>query len=607
MTTTSHSISLRAAVHELLPLVPRTARWRFAGLLALALLTAGLELALAGGIALMAAAFSSPENALSVGPLRWIREHGGAGFIIDDPRLLSLALLIGITVLLALKNSLDLILRLQQTRFSEAVGAATRMHVLRFYQRAPYLWLLRTGVVDLGFGLQAAANLANALNVMLQALAAILMLLALFGGLIGVSSLSSLLLLGLFACCGALAVRLTRDLQNRCAQTVYDAEYQTNAISYLALQGLKELRLYCRENALYSAYADKLSGVVQARSVQQGISRLPVAALELLGFSTLVGTLAFLIYVQDAGMAHISGVMGFMAAAAWRGLPMANRLVEALATFRNLQPYLRKAIELLALERKLHPRLLLLDDARQPLSFHKDIVLDAVSFQYPDSDAGLHHVSLRIRKGAMFGVIGLSGAGKSTLVNLLTGLIPPDAGQLFVDGVPVTRENLRGWLGHIGYVGQSPYIFDATLAENVALSRWGESIDRDRVLECCRMAALDFVDQLEDGIDSRIGERGVRLSGGQAQRVAIARALYNKPELIIFDEATSSLDMKNEKAIHETILSLRKSVTMVIIAHRMTTVENCDSIVWLDNGRVRMLATVAEVLPKYRDVMSRNT
>jgi ABC-type multidrug transport system fused ATPase/permease subunit len=199
--------------------------------------------------------------------------------------------------------------------------------------------------------------------------------------------------------------------------------------------------------------------------------------------------------------------MGFMAATAWRALPVGNRLVEALAAMRTVLPYLGKAAELIALERS------------------------------PASE-----------------------------------LLP----------------------------------LDATLAENVALSRWGERVDRDRARQCCRMAALDFVDDLEQGMDTLLGDRGTRLSGGQAQRVAIARALYSEPDLIIFDEATSSLDMKNEKAIYETILSLRSTVTMVIIAHRLTTVEGCDSIVWMERGEAYKAGSAADVLPKYREALQQS-
>ena len=200
----------------------------------------------------------------------------------------------------------------------------------------------------------------------------------------------------------------------------------------------------------------------------------------------------------------------------------------------------------------------------------------------------------------MIGLVGFSGSGKSTLVNVLSGLLPHDKGNIFIDDTVLTRANTPGWLENIGYVSQSPFILDATLAENVALSRWGEEIDRARVLKCCEMAALDFIDDLEGGIDTVLGDRGVRLSGGEAQRVAIARSLYSDPGLIIFDEATSALDMKNEQAIHHTVLSLHNQVTMIIIAHRLTTVENCDYLIWLDKGRIKMQGSVAEVLPSYK-------
>jgi ABC-type multidrug transport system fused ATPase/permease subunit len=393
---------------------------------------------------------------------------------------------------------------------------------------------------------------------------------------------------------------------DRRANAVYAADYHTAKITHLALHGLKEIRLYGREDPLFDAFTEQLGRVVKARIPLQTISRLPVACLEILGFATLVLVMLYLVAMQDASMARISGIMGFMAAAAWRGLPVANRVVDTLTAMRSGLPYLRKVAELITLERTLTEELLPIGTEPEPLSFKRDIVLDAIAFRYPKATfEALCGVSVTIEAGKMVGLVGLTGAGKSTLVNLLTGLMPPASGRLLVDGVSITKDNARSWLRRIGYVAQAPYILDASLAENVALSRWGEAIDRTRVLECCRMAALDFVDELERGIDTVLGDRGTRLSGGQAQRVAIARALYSEPDLLIFDEATSSLDMKNEKAIHETILSLRNRVTMVVIAHRLTTVEGCDTLVWLDKGRVRRTGTVEEVLPEYAAELKR--
>jgi len=601
----NEQLSVKSALRVLRPLVPTKEKWRFVGLLVLSVVMAMVELTLTGLIALLAAIFGSPEAVLNYSLVLWLRETLGISFG-DDPRLLALTALCGIFMLIMGKNILVLVQQRLMTTFSETVSAAARSRLFRFYQRAPFLWITHNGVAELNFGLIAATNLANVLIIGLQVFSSALMLLTLLIGLFSVSPLPSLMFIVVLGLGGFLIVKVIRKFLDRSSNTVYTAEYQANKITHLALHGLKEIRLYGRENSLFSAYTKQLGKVVKARIQQQIIIRLPVASLETLGFATLVMVMLYLVFIQDAGMARISGIMGFMAAAAWRGLPVATRLVDAVANMRGGLPYLRKTVELITLERKLADELLPLGTDPQPLSFERNIVLENVSFRYPKatSDA-LHGLSMTIEAGKMVGLVGLSGSGKSTLVNLLTGLMPPESGRFLVDGVPITRDNACSWIRRIGYVAQSPYILDASLAENVALSRWGESIDRKRVLECCRMAALDFVDELEQGIDTVLGDRGTRLSGGQAQRVAIARTLYGKPDLIVLDEATSSLDMKNEKAIHDTILSLRDKVTMVIIAHRLTTVEGCDTIVWLEKGRVLRAGKTDEVLPEYTAALKR--
>ena len=166
-------------------------------------------------------------------------------------------------------------------------------------------------------------------------------------------------------------------------------------------------------------------------------------------------------------------------------------------------------------------------------------------------------------------------------------------------------DSLRaGWMQGIGYVPQSPFLLNGSLAENIAFSQWGQEINRQRVKECCHMAAMDFLGDLDEGLDTIIGERGVRLSGGQLQRVSIARALYSRPQLIIFDEATSALDGATEQAIQDTIENLRKYTTVVIIAHRMSAVEKCDWLYWVERGKVHMAGTARKILHEYQHLFS---
>lgn len=591
---------LLQALKMLIPLIPSVEKRRFWGLLLLTVIMALIELAITGLVALLAAVFGSLEAALNHNPLLWVRT--GLGFDLgNDARYLSLGILCTILLAIVCKNALTAVQQWHMTAFSETIGNAARAHLLRFFLRAPFLWMLRVGTSEMLFGFTAGAQLGQTLLTALQIFSNALMILTVFLGLVIASPVPALTFLCVLGFGGYLIVRGTRKMLNTKAAAVYRSDLATHNIQQTVVHGLKEMRLYGREGAIFSAYTAKLNDVLVARKWFQALSRLPVGSLEILGFASLVGVLLFLIFVQNAGIATISGIMGFMAAAAWRTLPVANRLVDNLTQLRSWLPYLNKVADMVTLEKKLNVELAPpFETPAPPMVFNKAIKLDRVCFRYPGTSApALQNIDFTIKAGQMFGLVGLSGAGKSTLVNILAGLVPPESGHLLVDGTPITKNNTRSWLQRIGYVAQAPYLLDASLAENIALSRWGETIDRERVLECCRMAALDFIDDLDNGIDTVLGERGVRLSGGQAQRVAIARALYSEPELIIFDEATSSLDMKNEKSIHETILSLREKVTIVIIAHRLSTVENCDAVIWLDKGHVRMAGSVDRVLPEY--------
>lgn len=591
---------LLQALKMLIPLVPSAEKRRFWGLLLLTVIMTLLELAITGFVALLAAVFGSLEAALNHNPLLWVRT--GLGFDLgNDARYLALGILCAILLAIVCKNALTVVQQWHMTAFSETIGNAARSHLLRFFLRAPFLWVLRVGTSEMLFGFSAGAQLGQTLLMALQIFSNALMILTIFLGLVVASPVPALTFLCVLGLGGYLIVRGTRKMLNTKAAAVYRADLATHNIQQTVVHGLKEMRLYGRESAIFSAYTAKLNDVLVARKCFQALSRLPVGSLEILGFASLVGVLLFLIFVQNAGIATISGIMGFMAAAAWRTLPVANRLVDSLTQLRSWLPYLNKVADIITLEKELKAELAPpFETPAPPIVFNKDIKLEKICFRYPGANvAALQNIDFTIKAGQMFGLVGLSGAGKSTLVNILAGLVPPESGHLLVDDTPITKNNTRSWLQRIGYVAQAPYLLDASLAENIALSRWGEAIDRERVLECCRMAALDFIDDLDNGIDTVLGERGVRLSGGQAQRVAIARALYSEPELIIFDEATSSLDMKNEKSIHETILSLREKVTIVIIAHRLSTVENCDSVIWLNKGHVRMAGSVDRVLPEY--------
>ena len=224
------------------------------------------------------------------------------------------------------------------------------------------------------------------------------------------------------------------------------------------------------------------------------------------------------------------------------------------------------------------------------LPFAREISIEHLAFRYPGGLQNvLSDVSFIIPKGSFVGIIGPSGAGKTTFVDILLGLLPPNEGKITADGVSI-YDNIRAWQANLAYVPQSIYLIDASIRENVAFGHPENEIDDDRVERVLQMAELhDFVQSLPDGVNTSVGDRGVRLSGGQRQRIGIARALYCQPEILVLDEATSALDNETEKSITDTILKLKGQITIIAIAHRVSTLEACDFKVKFEGGRACMM------------------
>ncbi len=318
-------------------------------------------------------------------------------------------------------------------------------------------------------------------------------------------------------------------------------------------------------------------GFVRANIINQTLSHVPRIFLETMGFGLLSVSIIYLISKYQTDIKIALPVLSVLVLGLYRLIPSINRIY---VSYNQILFYLR-SIEIVYEDILYKPEPL----GEADLEFNKFIKLVNVYFEYEPGKPILRDVNLTIKKGEKLGVIGETGSGKSTLIDLIIGLYRPVRGSILIDDEELTDNNLRAWRRKIGYIPQDIYLFDGTVAENVA---FGENFDEERIKEVLKMAnLLDFLEKNHQGIYTRVGENGVKLSGGQKQRVAIARALYNDPEVLVLDEATSALDIETEAKIMEEIYKIGKDKTMIIVAHRISTLAKCDRVVEIVNGTVR--------------------
>ncbi len=357
------------------------------------------------------------------------------------------------------------------------------------------------------------------------------------------------------------------------------------------LGGAKDVKLLGREGDFLAQFHLHNAGSARVGQRQTTLQALPRLWLELLAVAGLAGLVLTMIG-QGKPMEDLLPMLGLFGAAAFRVMPSVGRMLISIQNVRYALPVidtLGKEIRLLA--ETPAPR------RGQPLPFNNTLALDLVGFRYPATEAqALRGVSLSIPRGGSVGFIGGSGAGKSTLVDIVLGLLTPVSGTVKVDGVDI-RTNLRGWQDQIGYVPQAIYLTDDTLRRNVAFGLPNDQIDEAAVWRAIHAAQLEqFIDELPQGLDTLVGEHGVRLSGGQRQRIGIARALYHDPPVLVLDEATSSLDTFTERGFMEAVRALQGDKTLLIVAHRLSTVERCDRLYRLEQGRVVEEGETAVVL-----------
>ena len=381
---------------------------------------------------------------------------------------------------------------------------------------------------------------------------------------------------------GSLFYVLTRGRTLELGEQRQFHEFQVLQHLQQGIGGFKDATLLGREENFIKQYVNHSSASARVGVIYGVLMALPRHMFELLAVMVLSVFIFVLLFVLDKDADVIIPSLGVFVMAAFKIMPSANKIIGSVQSLRFGLPVINRIYDemLLPIKESSHN-----EDIQKKLT--NNIHIKDVDFQYSESsDSAIHAVNININDGSVVGFIGPSGAGKSTLINVILGLLKPVKGQVLVNEMDI-QNNMRSWQNRIGYVPQSIYLTDDTLKNNVAFGIPEGEIDIQLVNDAISQSQLkEFIESLPQGIETMVGENGVRLSGGQRQRIGIARALYHHPSVLVLDEATSALDSITESEVMDTIESLHGNKTIIIIAHRMSTLKNCDHIYKLKNGTI---------------------
>lgn len=382
--------------------------------------------------------------------------------------------------------------------------------------------------------------------------------------------------------------RFTKPILSRLAIQKRNALDNTMLAATQALSGIKDVKLSSREGYFINEFQTSYAVTSETHASLVVWQMLPPTILSFLGQAGLI-IIVLLFWNTGKTSAEIATQLAILYLITTKIVPAISSLSSSIGPLLAAFPYIDGIYDLRASIRESMKQEQREDESKKPLvDSWQRLSMNQVSFCYPNSPTpAIDSMTMHLKRGQSYGLVGKSAAGKTTTVDLLVGLLRPTKGEVTIDDRSLSRFNLKNWQHKIGYVPQAPYIGDQSLRANVAFGIDPKTVDEEKVLQCLRWAHLgDLVNELEQGLDTRLGDRGLRLSGGQRQRIAIARALYNQPEILIFDEATSALDSLSEAEILNVLDSLHGKMTLIIIAHRLTTVAHCDELFILDEGKI---------------------
>jgi ABC-type multidrug transport system fused ATPase/permease subunit len=472
-----------------------------------------------------------------------------------------------------------------QLRFTLMREFSISRRLIEIYIHQPYSWFLNQHSADLGKNILSEVTLAvgGSLASLLRVISASAVTILLVILLIIVDPKLALITGFLFAAVYGLIFKfLHRYLSRIGKERMEKNEVRFKMVSD-AFTGIKEVKVGSLEQTYIKKFSEPSQIYARLNASWQTVEFFPRFALEAIGFGGIMLLILYLMR-QTGSLANVLPIVSLYVFAGYRLMPAFQQIYTSFTSLAFIKPSLDKLYDDLKNLKKLN-----LNENQSVLSFNKSINLKNVYYNYPNaSRTVLKNININIPAKNTVGFVGATGSGKTTAIDMIIGLLQPQKGTLEIDGQVITEKNVKAWQRSIGYVSQQIYLSDDTIASNIAFGVNKKDINLDTVEKVSKIANLhDFIiNELPQQYQTAIGERGVRLSGGQRQRIGIARALYHDPKVLILDEATNALDNQTEEAVMDAVNKLSNKITIILIAHRLNTVKNCDTIFLIDKGEI---------------------
>jgi ATP-binding cassette, subfamily B, bacterial PglK len=585
-----------ALLRQLDAVLGRRRRFKWALLVVLALILSGLEIVAAGLIYVLLILVTDSAGDVELPLVGDPTEL----FPAMSPEALALLVTAGIGAFFVARGAFLMLQTYAQARVVNNAGADVGTRLVRGYLSMPYALHLERNSAELVRN--AFYNVETFTKSLLEPgvklVAEVLLVLGLTAALVLISPVA---MLGAVLIFGPLVWALLRAVKPRMkayGRGAKEAESRGLSILQQGLAGIRELRISGSEGYFASLYQKTRKEFARLRTRRATLAQLPRVLIETLLVLSIAAFFIVVMQIQESGQQALS-LLGLFAYVGLRLKPSIQAIVQAVNSARYATPSLEDIATDLEATASFVERRETGTEGLVP-KLRRDISLEDVQLCYPNSDRpALERVDLRIERGDSIGICGPTGGGKSTLIDVIAGLLVPTAGTVEVDGVNI-HDAVHSWYSQLGVVSQSVFLLDASLRENIALGVSRRDIDDAAVEQAVRLAQLEaVVAELPQGLETRVGERGIRLSGGQRQRVAIARALYRNPEVLILDEGTSALDNQTEEELVRALEHLHGMRTVILVAHRLTTVRRCNRVLVLEDGRISDEGTFDELVVRH--------